>query len=124
VWTTFRYDAADPYAVHILFHAGRNGDTDGADVISWAMGRDLLFAALTGPAGYCDVRLWPYTDASGGEYLALALSSPDGAALLEVPRHTIVRFLGRTYTAVPSGDEWMYLDLDATVTALLAEDAR
>jgi hypothetical protein len=118
VWTTFRYDPADPYAVHILFHTGE------ADDNSWAMGRDLLFAALTGPAGYGDVRLWPYTDVRGGEYLALALSSPDGGGLLEIPRHVITRFLGRTYRAVPSGDEPEYLDLDGTVAALLAEDAR
>jgi len=55
-----------------------------------------------------------------GDFVALALSSPDGNALFEVPRSVLVRFLRRTYVAVPRGRETDYLDLDAAVIRLLA----
>src|SRR6266704_2515858 len=54
-----------------------------------------------------------------GDFVALALSSPDGNALFEVPRSVLVRFLRRTYMAVPRSRETEYLDIDAAVTRLL-----
>src|SRR5882672_6139515 len=93
VRASLRYDPADPYAVHVLFHDE--------------------------PAGIGDVRVWPW-NTPRGEFVALALSSPDGNALFEVPRSVLVRFLRRTYVVVPRGRETEYLDLDAAVSRLLA----
>ncbi len=50
----------------------------------------------------------------------MALSSPDGNALFEVPRSVLVRFLRRTYVVVPRGRESDHLDVDAAVNRLLA----
>ena len=55
-----------------------------------------------------------------GDFVALALSSPDGNALFEVPRSVLVRFLRRTYVVVPRGRESEHLDVDAAVNRLLA----
>ena len=55
-----------------------------------------------------------------GATVALALSSPDGNALFEVPRSVLVRFLRRTYMAVPRGREYEHLDVDAAVNRLFA----
>jgi hypothetical protein len=65
------------------------------------------------------VRVWPWATPRG-DFVALALSSPDGNALFEVPRSVLVRFLRRTYVVVPRGRETEYLDVDAAVNRLLA----
>jgi hypothetical protein len=115
VRASLRYDPADPYAVHVLFHA----ETAGGEAVSWSFARELLVTGLDEPAGIGDVRVWPWATPRG-DFVALALSSPDGNALFEVPRSVLVRFLRRTYVAVPRGRETEYLDLDAAVTRLLA----
>lgn len=115
VRASLRYDPADPYAVHILFHA----DAAGGEAVSWSFARELLITGLDEPAGIGDVRVWPWTT-PGGDFVALALSSPDGNALFEVPRSVLVRFLRRTYVVVPRGHEPEQIDLDATVNRLLA----
>lgn len=116
VRASMRYDQDDPYAVHVVFHPG-NPD---ADTVSWSFGRELLAAGLVEPAGIGDVRVWPWTTPRG-ESLALALSSPDGNALFEISRSLIARFLRRSYTLVPKGKEPSSMDMDSTVSKLLAE---
>jgi hypothetical protein len=104
-----RYEPADPYAVHLVFH------TDGpeGEAIHWSFARDLLAAGLSTPSGVGDVRVWPWTTLAG-ESIALALSSPDGQAVLEAPREPVSRFLDVAYAAVPAGAESRHLgDLEA-----------
>lgn len=115
VRASLRYDPADPYAVHILFHA----ESAGGEAVGWSFARDLLMTGLDEPAGIGDVRVWPWSTPRG-DFVALALSSPDGNALFEMPRGVLVRFLRRTCIAVPQGREAEQLDIDATVTKLLA----
>src|ERR1051326_4391410 len=91
VRASLRYDPADPYAVHVLFHA----ESAGGEAVSWSFARELLVTGLDEPAGIGDVRVWPW-NTPRGEFVALALSSPDGNALFEVPRSVLVRFLRRT----------------------------
>lgn len=91
----------------------------GGEAVSWSFARELLVTGLDEPAGMGDVRVWPWATPRG-DFVALALSSPDGNALFEVPRSVLVRFLRRTYVAVPRGHESEYLDMDATVVRLLA----
>jgi hypothetical protein len=115
VRASLRYDPADPYAVHVLFHA----ESAGGEAVSWSFARELLMTGLDEPAGMGDVRVWPWNNPRG-DFVALALSSPDGNALFEVPRSVLVRFLRRTYVVVPRGKETELLDLDAAVVRLLA----
>src|SRR5690606_4237851 len=89
------------------------------ETVSWSFARELLVTGLDEPAGIGDVRVWPWTTPRG-DFVALALSSPDGNALFEVPRSVLVRFLRRTYVVVPRGQETDHLDVDAAVVRLLA----
>lgn len=117
VRSSLRYDPDDPYAVHVLFHP-ESPSPDTGDPVGWSFSRELLMAGLTEAAGIGDVRVWPWSTPRGA-VVALALSSPDGNALFEVPRNTLVRFLRRTFTAVPRGEEGGYLDVDGAVDKLL-----
>lgn len=114
VQASLRYEPSDPYAVHVVFHAG---DEPGAEV-SWSFARQLLVDGLTEPSGMGDVRVWPWLG-DEGPVAALALSSPDGHALFEVPRQDLENFLASTYMQVPLGGEGEHLDLDATLANLL-----
>src|SRR4029078_11490654 len=105
----------DRYAVRVLSHA----ESAGGAAVSWSFARELLVTGLDEPAGIGDVRVWPWASPRG-DFVALALSSPDGNALFEVPRSILVRFLRRTYVAVPRGRESDHLDVDAAVNRLLA----
>lgn len=116
VQASLRYDPADPYAVHVVFHA----KCTESGPVRWSFARELLVTGLEEPVGLGDVRVWPWAS-SCGDFVALALSSPDGSALFEVPRGVLVRFLRRTCAAVPRGHESEYLDIDAAVSRLLAD---
>src|SRR5215470_20255652 len=91
-----RYDTDDPYAVHLVFKA-----RDGSEQVSWMLARQLLTAGLLVASGEGDVRVWPGQDEAG--WLYLELRSPSGHALFEVPRTALVKFVLRTYDAVPPG---------------------
>lgn len=112
---SLRYDPADPYAVHIVFHGGVADDS-----VTWSFARSVLTAGLDEPAGLGDVRVWPWSTPRG-DYIALSVSSPDGSALFEVHRGVLVRFLDRSYAEVPYGHESDQLDVDAAVARLLGE---
>ena len=116
VKASLRYEPEDPYAVHVIFHAG---STEASGEVSWSFARQLLADGMSEPTGIGDVRVWPWASPRG-DFVALALSSPDGNALFEVPRSILVRFLRRTYVAVPRGRESDHLDVDAAVNRLLA----
>lgn len=107
-----RYEADDPYAVHVAFHTG------GTDVVEWTFARQLLTDGVTRPAGDGDVQVWP-SHPSGRPVVSLSLSSPSGRALFEVPLTELVQFLTRTYSAVPTGSESDFVDLDAELALLL-----
>ena len=107
-----RYDSGDPYAVHATFRTGGEG-------VDWVFARELLTSGVNRPAGSGDVRVWP-GDGAEGDVVFLALSSPDGRALLEAPAEPLRGFVARTALLVPPGDEGAYLDIDSTVALLLA----
>jgi hypothetical protein len=110
------YDVADPYAVQVAFHTGSG--TPGGEVVQWTFARSLLSDGVSAPAGEGDVQVWPSTS-NGQTVVCLALSSPSGRALFEVPLADLVEFLGRTYDAVPSGAESAHVDVDAELALLL-----
>ncbi|MEY2249251.1 SsgA family sporulation/cell division regulator [Streptomyces sp. BF23-18] len=112
-----RYRADDPYAVRITFHVGSDHP------VNWTFARELLVEGVFRPCGHGDVRVWP-TKVGGRGVVLMALSSPDGDALLEAPAAQITAWLERTLRAVPPGIEAGQLGIDAGLAELLAPSPR
>lgn len=106
VETELHYQADDPFAVTMRFHAG------GA-VATWIMGRDLLAEGMTSPAGKGDVRLRP----AASRTLVLELISDRHVSVFRLPSGTLRKFLDATYRLVPPGAE--HFDADAFLNAVL-----
>lgn len=117
VAASLRYDTSDPYAVHVTFHTGGTGDDT---QVVWTFARELIVDGLDAPAGVGDVRVWPVSG-DGGTVVALALSSPSGEALFEVPRQALSDFLRRTCAEVPVGYEDRFIDIGAELQSMLDE---
>ncbi|MGA4849116.1 SsgA family sporulation/cell division regulator [Streptomyces sp. G5(2025)] len=108
---TYRTD--DPYAVHIAFHIGSEHP------VHWTFARELLVEGVFRPCGHGDVRVWP-TKVDGRGVVLMALSSPDGDALLEAPASAVSAWLERTLRVVPPGSETEQLGIDDGLAELLA----
>ncbi|MEI7034977.1 SsgA family sporulation/cell division regulator [Streptomyces pratensis] len=108
---TYRTD--DPYAVHVAFHVGSDSP------VHWTFARELLAEGVFRPCGHGDVRIWPTRSEHRG-VVCVALSSPDGDALLEVPSAAVAAWLERTLRVVPPGSEHEWLGLDEALEELLA----
>ncbi|MFJ1974647.1 SsgA family sporulation/cell division regulator [Streptomyces sp. NPDC087903] len=108
-----RYRTDDPYAVHVTFHTGSDHP------VSWTFARELLVEGVFRPSGHGDVRVWP-TKTEGRGVVLMALSSPDGDALLEAPTAQVSAWLERTLRAVPPGSEAEQLGIDEGLAELLA----
>ncbi|MFF9482598.1 SsgA family sporulation/cell division regulator [Streptomyces sp. NPDC014733] len=107
------YRTDDPYAVHITFHIGSDAP------VNWTFARELLVEGVFRPCGHGDVRVWP-TKVDGRSLVCLALSSPDGEALLEAPAAAVSAWLERTLRVVPPGSEQEHLGMDKGLSELLA----
>ncbi|MFF7237421.1 SsgA family sporulation/cell division regulator [Streptomyces collinus] len=107
------YRSDDPYAVHVSFHI------DSEHPVDWTFARELLVEGVFRPCGHGDVRVWP-TKVDGRGVVLMALSSPDGDALLEAPAAQVSAWLERTLRAVPPGSEAGRLGLDGALDELLA----
>ncbi|MGW2492541.1 SsgA family sporulation/cell division regulator [Streptomyces sp. NPDC001606] len=107
------YRSDDPYAVHIAFHINSE------QPVHWTFARDLLVEGVFRPCGHGDVRVWP-TKTEGRSVVLMALSSPDGDALLEAPVPQVSAWLERTLRAVPPGTEGGQLGIDDALDQLLA----
>ncbi|MGW4440214.1 SsgA family sporulation/cell division regulator [Streptomyces sp. NPDC004596] len=107
------YRSGDPYAVHLTFH------TNSEHPVEWTFARELLVEGVFRPCGHGDVRVWP-TKAEGRGVVLIALSSPDGDALLELPATPVSAWLERTLRAVPPGAEDAQLGIDDELDELLA----
>ncbi|MFJ4517132.1 SsgA family sporulation/cell division regulator [Streptomyces sp. NPDC088817] len=108
------YRTDDPYAVHIVFHI------DSEHPVHWTFARDLLVEGVFRSCGDGDVRVWP-SKALGRSVVLLALSAPDGDALLEVPAAQVAAWLERTLRLVPPGSEGGQLGIDDELAGLLAQ---
>lgn len=107
------YRTQDPYAVHIVFHIGSDAP------VHWTFARDLLVEGVFRPCGHGDVRIWP-TKVDGRGIICVALTSPDGNALLEVPSAAVAAWVERTLRVVPPGTESERLGIDEGLAELLA----
>jgi len=117
VSASLEYERSDPYAVQISFETGGAG----ADcAVVWTFARQLIIDGLERPAGLGDVLVWPVpNEDDSSAAVALALCSPSGQALFEVPRKALSEFLCRTCAEVPVGQEERNVDMDAELTVLL-----
>ncbi|WP_217142806.1 SsgA family sporulation/cell division regulator [Streptomyces sp. AC627_RSS907] len=107
------YHSDDPYAVHVIFHI------NSFQPVHWTFARDLLVEGVFRPCGDGDVRVWP-SKAAGRGVVLMALSSPDGDALLEAPTAQVSAWLERSLRAVPPGTEGGRLGIDDGLAELLA----
>ena len=108
------YLTDDPYAVHVTFHI----DTE--HPVYWTFARDLLVEGVFRPCGQGDVRVWP-TKTEGRSVVLMALSSPDGDALLEAPAAPPAASAPARPTPPPPGTEGEQLGLDDELAQLLAQ---
>ncbi|MEC4015120.1 SsgA family sporulation/cell division regulator [Streptomyces sp. H27-D2] len=106
------YRTNDPYAVHIAFHVGSDAP------VHWTFARELLVEGVFRPCGHGDVRIWP-TKVDGRGVVCVALSSPDGDALLEASAAVVSAWLERTLRVVAPGSENDRLGLDDALLKLL-----
>ncbi|MFC4055086.1 MULTISPECIES: SsgA family sporulation/cell division regulator [Actinomadura] len=104
------YAADDPYAIRMAFYVGDD------EPVEWIFARELLTVGIVRKVGDGDVEVWPGSDDGT---LNIALSSPFGDALFEVPLSPLADFLHRTYQAVPAGEESEFIDIDAELENLL-----
>ncbi|MFF0289207.1 SsgA family sporulation/cell division regulator [Streptomyces sp. NPDC005262] len=107
------YRTEDPYAVHITFHVGSDFP------VHWTFARDLLVEGAFRPCGHGDVRIWP-TKIQRRSVICVALTSPDGDALIEAPSAAVAAWTERTLRLVPPGTETERLGIDAGLAELLA----
>ncbi|GEC09366.1 sporulation protein SsgA [Streptomyces spinoverrucosus] len=108
------YRTDDPYAVHISFHINSE------QPVNWTFARDLLVEGVFRPCGKGDVRVWP-SKVNGRGVVLMALSSPDGDALLEAPAAQVSAWHERTLRVVPPGSEGEQLGIDDGLAQLLAQ---
>ncbi|AEW94316.1 MULTISPECIES: SsgA family sporulation/cell division regulator [Streptomycetaceae] len=111
------YRADDPFAVHFTFHVTSDAP------VTWTFARELLIDGVFRPCGHGDVRIWP-AKSEGRPVICLALSSPDGDALLEAASSPVAAWLERTLRLVPPGSEHEQLGLDQELGELLAPTGR
>lgn len=107
---TVEYAADDPYALRVAFHVGND------EPVEWIFARELLTVGIVRRVGNGDVRVWPTED---HRTINIALSSPFGDALFEVPLAPLAEFLHRTYQIVPAGRETEFVDIEAELDDLL-----
>ncbi|MFF9701813.1 SsgA family sporulation/cell division regulator [Streptomyces griseofuscus] len=107
------YRSDDPYAVHVVFHINSEFP------VHWTFARDLLVEGVFRPCGHGDVRVRP-TKSGGRSVVLMALTSPDGDALLEAPTPQVSAWLERTLRMVPPGTEGGQLGIDDALDQLLA----
>lgn len=109
----FAYRTDDPYAVQVAFHI--TSETP----VHWTFARELLVEGVFRASGHGDVRVWP-TRREGRGVVLIALNSPAGEALLEVPAAQVSAWLERTLRVVPPGTESERLGIDDALDQLLA----
>ncbi|MER5495111.1 SsgA family sporulation/cell division regulator [Streptomyces sp. LE64] len=109
-----RYTEDDPFAIRMTFPAAAT--LEGVDVC-WTFSRELLTAGMEEAAGHGDVRVRPY----GYDRTVMEFHAPEGTAIVHVRSGELRRFLRRTDAVVARGDEYLHLDLDGDLAALMRD---
>lgn len=119
VSASLEYETSDPFAVQVTFHTG---GAESECAVVWTFARQLIIDGLDRPAGLGDVRVWPVpNEDEASAAVALALCSPSGEALFELPRVALSEFLALTFAEVAVGNEERHVDMDAELTVLLRD---
>ena len=108
-----RFDARDPYAVELSVTQRHARPT------RWVFARDLLALGVSNTVGKGDVIVSPAADPRSPEML-IALMRDRACAVIRVSRIEIGEFVGRTYKAVPAGEESNHLDVETLLAQVLA----
>ncbi len=111
-----RYEPADPYAVTATFQTGRTE-------VSWTFGRDLLIEGAFRPSGEGDVHVQPCLDPDGHAVVLLEFHSGGSVGLVQVRARDVHSFVERMIAAVRPGKESQWLDIDASLAALLVPES-
>jgi hypothetical protein len=114
--TELSYNPRDPFAMTATFLTV-------AGQVRWTFGRDLLIGGLYEPTGDGDVHVWPCLDSQAHSVVIIELCSPDGEALVQARTADINAFVEQMTTVVPQGEEASYLDVDAAISAIFADEA-
>ncbi|MGW2051569.1 SsgA family sporulation/cell division regulator [Streptomyces sp. NPDC001858] len=109
---TLRYDATDPFAVHVDFPSEVSL---AGEAVTWTFARALLEQGVSDPAGSGDVHIWP----CGPDRTVMEFHSPLGMALLQFDSGALRRFLLRSYAVVAAGTEDVGAAVDQGLQALL-----
>jgi Streptomyces sporulation and cell division protein, SsgA len=113
VVTRWSYRAGDPFAVSLVVRTRHDR------WVEWLVARELVAAALEGPAGIGDIRMTPQL-VQGYDIVEIEIRSGDGRAVLEVDRDLLRGFVEASYEIVALGDEAGRLDLDGELARLAA----
>ncbi|SDF24684.1 SsgA family sporulation/cell division regulator [Pseudonocardia oroxyli] len=111
VVTRWTYSASDPFAVVLAVRTRQDR------WVEWLVARDLVRDALSGPAGYGDIRMSPQL-VQGYDIVEIEIRSHDGRAVLEVDRDLLRHFVEASGEVVAFGEETEALDLDGVIAAL------
>ena len=114
--TELTYDPRDPFAMTATFLTV-------AGQVRWTFGRDLLIGGLYEPTGDGDVHVWPCLDNQARSVVIIELCSPDGEALVQARTVDVTAFVELMTAAVPQGEEGSYLDVEAAISAIFADEA-
>jgi hypothetical protein len=108
VVTRWTYTATDPFAVTLAVRTRQDR------WVEWLVARDLVVEALSGPAGYGDIRMSPQL-VQGYDIVEIEIRSTDGRAVLEVDRDLLRHFVESSAELVALGEESAVLDLDRVI---------
>ncbi|WP_345422885.1 SsgA family sporulation/cell division regulator [Pseudonocardia xishanensis] len=111
VVTRWSYTAEDPYAVTLAVRTRQDR------WVEWLVARDLVRDALSGPAGFGDIRMSPQL-VQGYDIVEIEIRSTDGRAVLEVDRDLLRHFVESSSEVVAFGEESEALDLDRVIARL------
>ena len=108
VVTRWTYAAADPFAVTLAVRTRQDR------WVEWLVSPDLVRDALSGPAGFGDIRMSPQI-VQGYDIVEIEIRSTDGRAVLEVDRDLLRHFIESADELVAFGEESAAMDLDRVI---------
>lgn len=111
---TFTYRSDDPYAVHAVF------EQPAGHQVPWTFARDLLVEGMNGVAGSGDVQVWRADEPAGsqeGHWVNIALSVPQGEAVLQMRQADLRQFLDRTQALIGYGSEHSHMQVALDIAA-------
>lgn len=107
------YDAADPFAVSIVFNVE-------PVAVRWTFARELLVDGFYEPTGDGDIHVWPSLSTDGTAVVIVELDAPAGGAMVQINSRDAAAVIEQMLDLVPAGAESDLLDFDAELSEILA----